>query len=232
MFSTDMQAWGRRIADMIVGPLARTSITPNMLTVVGLMLSALTALILAQGWFLVGGLLLLVSGVFDMFDGALARVQNSRSTFGAFFDSTLDRLAEAGVGLGVAWYYLAQIAVVPPAQRTGFEVNAMLVFVMIVGSLMISYTRARAEGLGLECKIGLVARPERVVILALGLLFGHTTTVLALVLLAVSTLGTTLQRIYHVWATIQRQEALAQSAAESNPAARGVDSLRRKRALS
>ncbi|GAC1402388.1 MAG: CDP-alcohol phosphatidyltransferase family protein [Chloroflexota bacterium] len=191
MFGARLQAWGRRMADRIVGPLGSTGITPNSLTLVGFMLNLIAAVILAGGHLVWGGVALLVAGLFDMLDGALARVQRAGSTFGAFFDSTLDRLAEATVGLGLAWHFMG----LGPAGR----VPLLLVYLMIVGSLMISYARARAEGLGLECKVGLVARPERVVILALGLLLGAAGTVVALGILTLATLGTVGQRIYHVW---------------------------------
>jgi CDP-diacylglycerol--glycerol-3-phosphate 3-phosphatidyltransferase len=195
MIGAAIQAWGRRMADRLVGPLRRTRVTPNALTIVGLLLNLLTALILAQGWLLAGGLALLFAGLFDMLDGALARVKGAGSTFGAFFDSTLDRLAEAAVGLGLAWHFMN-------AGSAG-HLPLLLTYLTIVGSLMISYARARAEGLGLECKVGLVARPERVLILALGLLAGPVGTVVALAILTVSTFGTVGQRIYHVWQATQ-----------------------------
>jgi len=209
MFGAAMQAWGRRMADRVMGPLSRTAVTPNTLTVLGLVLNLLTAMILAQGWLFAGGVGLLVAGVFDMFDGALARVKGAGSTFGAFFDSTLDRLAEAVVLLGLAWHFMNSSG----AERVG---AATLAYLTIIGSLMISYARARAEGLGLECKVGLVARPERVIILALGLLltppFGPSAVIAALIALTVSTFGTVAQRIYHVWkATLPAVEAPATS---------------------
>ena len=191
MFGARIQVWGRRMADHIVGPLSQTGITPNILTVIGLLLNLLTAVILTQGWLLAGGVALLIAGVFDMFDGALARVQDTGSTFGAFFDSTLDRLAEAAVGLGLAWHFMN--------DGSSDRLSLFLVYLMIVGSLMISYARARAEGLGLDCKVGLVARPERVIILAIGLLLGPIGTMIALLVLAVATFSTVAQRIYHIW---------------------------------
>ena len=191
MINKEIQAWGRRLANRVVAPLAASRVTPNMLTVIGLALSLLTALIIALGHLTLGGALLLCSGIFDMFDGALARVTGKTSTFGAFFDSTLDRIAEAAIGLGLLWYYTAT-----PHHNA---LDATLLYLSIIGALMISYARARAEGLQLECKVGLMARPERVIALSIGLLLGPAVTPWLLLLLAVSTWATVIQRIHHIW---------------------------------
>lgn len=189
MINKDLQDWGRRLANAIVAPLAASRVTPNMLTVMGLLLNLVTAAVIAAGHAGIGGGLLLVAGIFDMFDGALARVTGKASAFGAFFDSTLDRIAEAGIGLGLLWYY--------NAHHNG--PGATLLYLVVIGSLMISYARARAEGLNIECKVGLMARPERVIALAVGLMLGPTVTLWVLAFLALSTWGTVLQRIIHVW---------------------------------
>jgi CDP-diacylglycerol--glycerol-3-phosphate 3-phosphatidyltransferase len=189
MINKEIQAWGRRLANTIVSPLASSWITPNMLTVVGLLISLITAAVIATGSISLGGALLLFAGIFDMFDGALARVTGKSSVFGAFFDSTLDRIAEAGIGLGLLWYYNAH-------HNTA---GTILMYLVIVGSLMISYARARAEGLDIELKVGLMARPERVITLGIGLLLGPTITLWVLVLLAVTTWSTVVQRIVYVW---------------------------------
>lgn len=189
MISKEIQEWGRRLANAIVAPLAASRVTPNMLTVLGLLLNFVTAAVIAVGHVSVGGVLLLVAGIFDMFDGALARVTGKSSAFGAFFDSTLDRIAEASIGLGLLWFYT-------------WHHNApgtTLLYLVIVGSLMISYARARAEGLNIQCKVGLMARPERVIALAIGLMLGPAVTPWVLALLAITTWGTVLQRILYVW---------------------------------
>ena len=189
MITKEIQAWGRRLATAVVTPLAASRVTPNMLTVAGLLLGLVTGGVLALGHISIGGALLLVAGIFDTLDGALARVTNKASVFGAFFDSTLDRIAEAGIGLGLLLYY----SIHHNASGT------TLLYLVIVGSLIISYARARAEGLHVECKVGLMARPERVIALAIGLLLGPAITPWALALLAITTWGTVLQRIVHVW---------------------------------
>jgi len=170
-----------------------------MLTVLGLLLSVLTALVIAQGVFLVGGVLVLFAGIFDMFDGAMARVCNAATTFGAFFDSTLDRYSESIILLGLLYYALQRPDLHERLWPASHEQAWMIIFIFItaVGSLMVSYAKARAEGLGLECKTGLLARPERVVVLAIGLLSG--TVIWALALLAVLSHVTAVERVAHVW---------------------------------
>lgn len=199
MFSRLIQQRARQFVAWIVRPLARLGITPNMVTLLGLLLSMVTAVVLASGYVLAGGVLVLFAGIFDMFDGAMARVRNAATTFGAFLDSTLDRYSESIILGGLLYYALQRPglheAMWPFANEQQWMIG--LIFVTAVGSLMVSYTKARAEGLGLECKTGLLARPERVVILAIGLLTG--TTIWALALLAVLSHVTAVERIIHVW---------------------------------
>src|SRR5919205_1044479 len=106
MFSRRMQQRARQLVALFIRPLAGLGVTPNMLTVVGLLLSGITALTLAQGHMFIGGLLILFAGIFDMFDGAMARVQNAVTSFGAFLDSTLDRYSESIILFGLLWYAL------------------------------------------------------------------------------------------------------------------------------
>ncbi len=202
---------------LLIKPLASLGVSPNMLTLVGLVLSGVTALVIAQGYLLAGGLLVLFAGIFDMFDGAVARVRGAATTFGAFFDSTLDRYSESIILFGLLWYVLQRPGLHEPRWPFSHEQSWMivLVFIAVVGSLMVSYTKARAEGLGLECKTGLLARPERVVILAIGLLSG--TEIWALAVLAVFSQITALERILHVWRTTRHLER-ADHAARLAPA--------------
>src|SRR5205085_1162408 len=124
-----------------------------------------------------------------MLDGALARVGNSQSDFGAFLDSLLDRYSEATILLALIYVFTIR-------QQTA---NVLLVYAVAMGSILISYARARAEGLGLEAKVGIAPRPERILILGLGLLLNFRTAVGALILLAILTHVTAMQRLYHVW---------------------------------
>lgn len=177
--------------------LHQLGITPNALTYSGFILTAVTALFLANGYFVWGGLLLLLAAFFDMLDGAVARFTEQMSTFGAFLDSTLDRYSESVTFLALAFFY---------SRQTSTRTELVLIIVILVGSLMVSYTKARAEALQVECKAGILQRPERVVLLIVGLLSGWMQPVLWL--MAFFTNFTALQRIYEVyWRTHQLQSS-------------------------
>src|SRR2546427_3432090 len=158
MVSRRIQRRVKQFVTLIMRPVARLGITPNTLTVLGLLLSFVTAGVIAQGFLFVGGLLVLFAGIFDMFDGALARAQNAATTFGAFFDSTLDRYSESIILFGLLWYVMQNPGLQDPLWPAPHEQTWMMVFIYaaVVGSLMVSYTKARAEGLGIECKTGLL----------------------------------------------------------------------------
>lgn len=194
---------GRRLADQpvvwIVNWLNRLGVKPNALTYTGFLLTAVTALLLGTGMFRWGAVMLLVAAFFDMLDGSLARLTNQSSTFGAFIDSTLDRYSESVTFLALAFFY---------SQSTASRTELVLIFVIIIGSLMVSYTRARAEGLNIECKVGVLQRPERILLLAAGLLTGWMLPTLWI--MAVLTNFSVLQRIYEVyWRTNQSQSSVA-----------------------
>ncbi len=175
---------------LIVGrALADLGLTPNALTVIGVVLNVAVAVIIALGHAQVGGALLLVASAFDMLDGAVARATGASSRFGGFLDSTLDRYSEAVVYGGVLLYLLDR----PDDAKTG----AILVFLASAGALLISYARARAEAAGYTASVGLAARPERVILLALCLLINQP--LWALWVLAAVTHITALTRIVHVW---------------------------------
>ena len=212
MFGPRLQQNARRFAELVVRPLAAIGMTPNMATVLGLVLNGVAAAIIANGNLRLGGLMLLFAGLFDLVDGALARVRGLKTTFGAFFDSTLDRYAEGLVLLGVILYALS---LRDATQRT--ELIA-LAYLAALSSLLVSYARARAEGLGLNLKNGLMARPERVVLLAAGLLIGGPVVLLWTVgILAVTSTFTAIQRIVTVWRRLARAQATT-AAAQEDPA--------------
>lgn len=201
MFGPRIQQYARHIAEIVVSPLVAIGLTPNMATLLGLLLNCATAAVIATGNLRIGGAMLLFAGLFDMVDGALARKRNMKTTFGAFFDSTLDRFSEGIVLLGIIVYAMQQ----PPAPARTWLVA--LTYVAGLSSLMVSYTRARAEGLGLECKTGLMARPERVLLLAVGLIIGGAAWLLWVIgILAVTSTYTSVQRIVVVWRTIRRAQ--------------------------
>jgi CDP-diacylglycerol--glycerol-3-phosphate 3-phosphatidyltransferase len=183
----EVKSSAKQLAETIARTLARTGVSPTQLTLVGFVLNVGVAIVLAAGLLPLGGVLLLAAGAFDTLDGALARVAARTTTFGAFLDSTLDRYSEAVLLLGLLY----------DASRRGAVAVSIATYVAIVGSLLVSYCRARAEGLGLTCEVGIAPRPERVVVLGVGLLVGLELPVL--VLLGVLTHVTAVQRILHVY---------------------------------
>jgi CDP-diacylglycerol--glycerol-3-phosphate 3-phosphatidyltransferase len=187
-----LQAWARGIAKRAAQIFVRTPITPNMLTLFGLVLNIAVAALLATGHLVAGGVMIIVAGLFDMLDGALAKITNRVSAFGAFLDSVVDRYSEAVVLLGLLLYYYQQLSI----QRV---TEVVLIYAILFGSVMISYTRARAEGLNIKNEVGLMARPERIILLAVGLLFNTVLLIPVLWVLAIGTQITAIQRIVHVW---------------------------------
>jgi CDP-diacylglycerol---glycerol-3-phosphate 3-phosphatidyltransferase len=154
---------GGSIAGPVVRIIARTPLTPNTVTVIGFIITLGAAALLYTGHLFAGGWVVIAAGLFDMLDGALARLTGKTTKFGAILDSTLDRVSEAVLLVGL----LAVFA------RHGQFSRIMLDGAALVGSLLVSYTRARMEGLGVECKAGLFTRPERVIVLTAGLLFSR-----------------------------------------------------------
>ena len=177
----------------VVNLLARTGVTPNMVTWFGLILILGASVLVGFGQPFAAGCVMLISGYFDIIDGALARSTNQVTRFGAVLDSTLDRVSEGVVLLGIAAFFLFN-----PVPH--LEWIILLIGVAIMGSFLVSYVRARAEGIGLECQVGIFTRTERVIILALGLLLGGINPVLIIVvaIIAVMTLVTVVQRMTYV----------------------------------
>ena len=192
MINERLQEWGRAQARRVARWLRWTGLTPNMLTVLGLGLNCLVAVVLAVGHLFWGGVLVLLAGLFDLLDGAMARVTGRITSFGSFLDSTLDRYSEGAMYLGLAAYFAANPG---PAQRW----LIIATVAALAGSLLVSYVRARAQSLGFTCETGLFARPERVVLTVAGLIFGGIWLAGVVVILAVLTNLTALQRIREVW---------------------------------
>jgi phosphatidylglycerophosphate synthase len=193
------------VLDPIVRALVAVGITPNMLTVVGFLGNVAAAYLVATGELVTGGVLVLVFSAMDMLDGAVARATGKASPSGAMFDSVLDRLSEAAVLGGILIYQL---------DMENHE-EAVLAFWAVVGSLMVSYVRARAEGLGImTMRSGLFTRPERVVVTGVALLFGWLRP--ALWLLAVVTLLTMAQRLWTSRGLLLELEREAANASEGS----------------
>jgi CDP-diacylglycerol--glycerol-3-phosphate 3-phosphatidyltransferase len=143
----------------------------------------------AVGALRIGALLVLTSGIFDIMDGKLARGTNRVTRFGALYDSTLDRYAEICIFLGIAYYFIGE----------DMFLTSLASCIVLAGSLMVSYVRARAEGLGFSCKVGIMQRPERIVTLGAAALIHEVALMIALFFLAVMANFTAIQRIRHIW---------------------------------
>jgi len=175
-----------RITNPIVGILSKSRLKPNTLTFIELTISLGAAYAIVIGYFLLGGALVLVSGLFDLLDGALARFTKQSTKFGAILDSTIDRLSEAAIFCGLLVWYMPKVA----------TLEIVLIFAALIGSFLVSYIRARAEGLGLECRVGLFTRAERVIVLAVGLLVNQV--FIALWVLVVFVYITVAQRLLYL----------------------------------
>lgn len=178
---------GKRLRDWVVRLLARVGINPNVVTILGFVISIIAAFHLAYGAFFLAGLIILLSGAMDMLDGALARSTRTSSMFGAFLDSVIDRYSDIALYLGLIIYY----------GRMPRLTYVVLVGICIMGSMMTSYARARAESLLEKCEVGFLERPERVVLLILGALFDRIEHVLWVI--AVLSNWTVLSRIFFTY---------------------------------
>lgn len=168
--------------------LSKTSVTPNLLTLIAFLLSLAASMLVIWGALIWAGILLLLSGFFDLLDGALARAKNMATKFGAVLDSTLDRFSEAAIFLAIIFWALSL-----PSQG----IWIMLSGAGMAASFFISYIKARAESLGVECNVGIFTRAERIIFLSLGLILNQI--LLALALIFALSLFTIWQRLYHVW---------------------------------
>jgi CDP-diacylglycerol---glycerol-3-phosphate 3-phosphatidyltransferase len=192
MFTTRFEAWVRRHAEALMSALGRLPVTPNQITVVGTALTFVAAVLAALGQLTWGGVVLAFAGTFDILDGALARSTRRSYPYGAFLDSTLDRYSEGAMYLGLVAYFMSAGG---PLQRW----LVLGTVAALAGSFLVSYVRARAQSLGFTCETGLFARPERVVAMVIGLIFGGVVLAAVVFLLAILTNLTALQRIREVW---------------------------------
>jgi len=156
-------------------------VPPNIITLSGLIITIIAAVVIGKGYFRYGGIILIFGTLMDTIDGAVARISDKTTKFGAFFDSALDRYEEICIFIGIGFFLKNDI---------------ILILFIIMGAFMTSYLRARGEGLGIEIKVGLFTRVERVIILIIGLLMGHKYIIYALWLLVIGTNFTALQRLY------------------------------------
>jgi CDP-diacylglycerol--glycerol-3-phosphate 3-phosphatidyltransferase len=182
--------------------LIESRLTPNAISVAGLVGNLIAAYLVTQRYFFLAGIAFIVGSVMDTLDGRYSRMSGKGTLFGAFLDSTLDRIEEGIVLAAVAGYFAA----------TGHDFAAATCVIAVLGSLMVSYTRARAEALGVECKVGLATRPVRVVILSIGLVFAKGAGIgdfsllaPAVYLIAALTIVTTFQRVWHVRTQLSKE---------------------------
>jgi len=209
LFSRLLQASVRAGAQRLASAARLVKVSPNVITMVGLALTLVAAVLIGLNLLLPAGLVLLLAGSMDILDGAVARVSGRVHRYGAFLDSTADRYGEGAIYLGMLYLFLVRLHEDP---------QVFLIAAALLGSLLVSYVRARAQSLGFTCDGGWFARPERVVVTALGLMLGQLTIVLWI--LAIATNVTAIQRIYLVWGQYRaqlRQESASAEAAEPTP---------------
>jgi CDP-diacylglycerol--glycerol-3-phosphate 3-phosphatidyltransferase len=197
--------------------LIESRLTPNAISVMGLFGNLVAAFLVTQRLFFLAGIAFILGSVMDTMDGRYSRMSGKGTLFGAFLDSTLDRVEEGIVIAAVAGYFASR----------GEDFAAAICVVAVLGSLMVSYTRARAEALGVECKVGLATRPVRVVLLSIGLIFAKGAGIgdfellaPAIYVLAGLTIFTVFQRVWHV-----RNELTKMDAAASDPGEGGAEAL-------
>jgi CDP-diacylglycerol---glycerol-3-phosphate 3-phosphatidyltransferase len=187
MFSDNIGKGGKFLLDKIVRVLSRLHINPNILTFTGVLISFWAAIEFSYGSFFRGGLIIILAGLFDMLDGEVARVSQTETQFGAFYDSVIDRYSDIIILQGLMVYYARE-------QMLGYVV---LVGVVVMGAVLTSYTRARAESMISTCKVGFMERPERIVLLIIGGISNHMEAVLWV--LAIIGNWTVIDRIHYTW---------------------------------
>jgi len=192
---TKLNSTRKNIAEYITKPIvsivAKTPLTPNIITWIGFVITIVGGVLIVTEHFLTAGIVVIIAGLFDMLDGALARATGKITRFGAILDSTLDRLSEA----------ILLVTLLAVFVKYGQMTESILSAVALVGSLLVSYIRARMEGLGIECKAGLFTRPERVIILALGLMLSQFDNALLITLAVITFFSwiTVIERMAYAW---------------------------------
>lgn len=207
MFGASIGRAGQRIIDAMVRWLAHGHINPNILTVIGVSLNVGCGVLFGMGWFFAAGIALVVANLFDMLDGQVARLSGRVTRFGGFLDSSLDRLSDMVVFVGLMVFYARDT----PLHST---LNVFLAGAGLMGSVMVSYASARAESLIPKCDVGFLRRPERVVLFIIGALSTHPGSSnffanrmpAVLWVLAVGSYWTFAHRMYHTWRELSKLE--------------------------
>jgi CDP-diacylglycerol--glycerol-3-phosphate 3-phosphatidyltransferase len=226
MISEAIGVGGRRVISAIVRALSRSRINPNALTFTGLLINIGCGVLYGYGKFFAAGLLMIFANFFDMLDGEVARLRGRVTRFGAFFDSVIDRYSDVIVYVGIMVFY---------ARRTPSHSTLLVALtgLALVGSVMVSYSRARAESLDIKCKVGFLERPERVVLLIIGSLteigppdqmFLHKMPQVLWVL-AILSHWTVVHRIYHTWRELRAPDRAAIEARTKESPERGTSEV-------
>jgi CDP-diacylglycerol--glycerol-3-phosphate 3-phosphatidyltransferase len=184
-----IQKWFINIVDPFIEFIVRLNVHPNHFTILGLFISIIGAIFYAKHDIRLGGLFILLGGLCDIIDGKIARRMGLSTKFGALFDSSLDRYAEVFMFLGTVIYFV----------QKDHPFTSIMVFLALGGSMMVSYVRARAEGLGYECKVGIMQRPERIVYIGFSSLIHPYILEVVIWMIAILANFTAIQRMYHVW---------------------------------
>jgi CDP-diacylglycerol--glycerol-3-phosphate 3-phosphatidyltransferase len=218
VFGASIGRGAQRIISAMVRWLAHGGINPNLLTVTGVAINVGCGLLFGFGYFFWAGIILIVANLFDMLDGQVARLSGRVTRFGGFLDSSLDRLSDMVVFVGLMVFY---------ARDTQFHstLNVFLAGAAMMGSVMVSYTSARAESLIPKCDVGFLRRPERVVLLIIGALVTHPGSQnpflnrmpAVLWILAVGSYWTFAHRMYHTWLEVNKADARMEGAAAEPP---------------
>ena len=213
MFGASIGRGAQRIIDAMVRWLAMGHISPNVLTVIGVAVNVGCGLLFGLGWFFWAGIALIVANLFDMLDGQVARLSGRVTRFGGFLDSSLDRLSDMVVFVGLMVFYARDL----PSHST---LNVFLAGAGLMGSVMVSYASARAESLIPKCDVGFLRRPERVVLFIIGALSTHPGSnnyfanrmPAVLWVLAIGSYWTFAHRMYHTWRELNRVETKTENA--------------------
>jgi CDP-diacylglycerol--glycerol-3-phosphate 3-phosphatidyltransferase len=184
-----IQKWFVNILDPFIDLIVRFHVHPNHFTILGLIISFIGAIFYAKHDIRLGGFFILLGGLCDIIDGKIARKTGLSSKFGALFDSSLDRYAEVFMFLGTAIYFV----------QIDHPITSIMVVLALGGSTMVSYVRARAEGLGFDCRVGVMQRPERIVYVGFSSLIHSYVLEVVIWMIAILANFTAIQRMYHVW---------------------------------
>jgi CDP-diacylglycerol--glycerol-3-phosphate 3-phosphatidyltransferase len=212
MTKQDLKSNARKILGPVVSTLDAMRVSPFLISVFGLAFSIYGAIVVGGGALFQGAVFLLLSGLCDVIDGDLARRRNLVSKFGAFIDSTFDRVTEFAYFTGILFLTI---------NRSGgfYDWQVIVIMIALAGSVLTSYARARAEGLGISCTVGVMERPERIALLLLGLLLGYRILMAVMTILAVTSVFTFIQRVVHVNRMAEAEAGNDDSAATAAPPA-------------